>query len=396
MTVPATPTVYIDQNGIHVPSFDDVLTYFQTQYRGIYGADIYIANDAQDGEWLGIIAQAVSDCNSSAVAAYNSRGPDGAQGAGLSSIVKINGIEREVPSASTAEVTLIGQAFVTVTNGFCQDINGFSWALPASVEIPSAGTITVTATCQTLGAIVGGVDAINRIATPQYGWQSVTNATPVTPGSPVETDAQLRIRQAESTAVPGQTIIESLVGQLLNLDGVRGVTPYVNETDILDDNGMPGHCICMVVTGGDDQEIANTIMIGKGTGVSTYGSTTADYTYFWGKIQPVNFQRPVVVPIFVKVNISARRGYSTNIGAAIQAAVVAWINALGVGVDVEVSALTVPAYQNSPTQPTQYKVQDILISRVSSSDVAPEDVDLSFIEQATTVTADVLINVVPG
>lgn len=391
MTVPTTPTVYIDAEGIHIPPFDDVLTYIRNQYTGIYGDDTYLANDSQDGQWTAIVAQAISDCNSAAVAAYNSRGPDGAQGAGLSSIIKINGLKRQVPSASTVEETIGGQAFAVITNGVVEDDNGFRWDLPETVTIPSSGLITVTATCQTLGAIQAGDDTITGIATPTLGWQTATNATPATVGQPVETDAQLRIRQAVSTANPSETLLEGLRGQLLALLGVTNVTPYENQTDIPDENGLPGHCICMVVTGGDDQAIGDTIQIGKGIGVNTYGTTAVNYTYPWGLVRQVNFQRPEMVQIFVAVTLTARAGYTLNLQNQIQAALVAWINGLGDGVDVEVDALRVPAYLNAPTQPKTYQIKTIKISRVSAGDVAQHLVLIDFIERAFTNTANVII-----
>ncbi len=72
------------------------------------------------------------------IAAYNSFSPGFAQGAGLSSIVKINGIARKVPSNSQCVVTIVGQAGAQITNGIIGDnLNlGTQWALPALVTIP--------------------------------------------------------------------------------------------------------------------------------------------------------------------------------------------------------------------------------------------------------------------
>ncbi|WP_204312555.1 baseplate J/gp47 family protein, partial [Escherichia coli] len=80
--------------------------------------------------------------------------------------------------------------------------------------IPPAGQITVTATCQTLGAVAAPSGAIDTIATPTLGWQSVGNPIAAAVGLPIETDRQLRQRQALSTALPAQTILEALVGAL--------------------------------------------------------------------------------------------------------------------------------------------------------------------------------------
>ncbi|MDC6130680.1 hypothetical protein PPH41_22675, partial [Burkholderia gladioli] len=57
-----------------------------------------------------VFAQAIADSNSVAIGIHNSFSPSKAVGAALSSNVKINGIEREAPSYSSADLDLGGQA----------------------------------------------------------------------------------------------------------------------------------------------------------------------------------------------------------------------------------------------------------------------------------------------
>ena len=93
-----TPIVTIDATGAHRPSLATCLSYFTTGYSAIYGSDVYLGSDSQDGELLGLLASAVDDANAMAVATYNAYSPGTAQGTGLSSNVKINGILRNVPT----------------------------------------------------------------------------------------------------------------------------------------------------------------------------------------------------------------------------------------------------------------------------------------------------------
>ena len=104
MASPTAPT--IDANGVSAPSFADILSYLQAQYRAIFGDDVYLGNDSQDGQFLGIVAKAIHDSNSALVAAYNSFSPATGQGNGLSNNVKINGLARLVASNSTVEMLL--------------------------------------------------------------------------------------------------------------------------------------------------------------------------------------------------------------------------------------------------------------------------------------------------
>jgi hypothetical protein len=122
VTVPVIPVIVrVDSSGIYGPPFDLVLGYVQESYRSIYGQDIGIDPDAQDGQLLGIFSDALNDVNNAAVAAFNSFIPSYSVGAGLSSIVKINGIRRLAATSSRVTLDLIGQAGTQIQNARVTD-----------------------------------------------------------------------------------------------------------------------------------------------------------------------------------------------------------------------------------------------------------------------------------
>lgn len=331
MTITTVAPV-ISATGIVAPGFSDVLSYLIGKYQGIYGSDIYLGNDSQDYQFLAAcIATPINDLNAAIIGAYNAYSPATAQGANLSSAVKINGLKRNSPTNSTVDQVIVGVAGTAIVNGVTQDSNGNKWSLPASVTIPPSGTITVTATCQTPGAVQAGVGTVNQIATPTYGWQSVTNATAAAAGAPVETDSQLKARQAVSTALPSRTVLEGTVGAVWAIPGVTRVTPYENDTRVADANGIPGNNIYLVVEGGDATAIAQAIAAKKTPGTGTYGTTSVSVTDAYGIAHPINFYRPTYDGITCAITLKALAGYTTTIGAAIQAAVAAYINSVPIG-----------------------------------------------------------------
>src|SRR5260363_318444 len=83
-----TLSVTIDATGIHAPSYADVLNALKAQYRAIYGPDVYLENDSQDGQWLAVLAKCIHDANSAAISVYHAFSPATAQGMGLSRMVK--------------------------------------------------------------------------------------------------------------------------------------------------------------------------------------------------------------------------------------------------------------------------------------------------------------------
>ncbi|HEM7888460.1 TPA: baseplate J/gp47 family protein [Burkholderia cepacia] len=321
----------IDANGITAPTYADVLAFLQDQYRSIYGADTYLEPDSQDGQLLGVFAKAISDVNSVAIAIYRSFSPATAQGDALSSNVKINGIARKVASYSSADLVLIGQAGKTITNGAAKDTNGVQWMLPATVTIPPSGTITVTATCATIGDVSARAGTINQIATPALGWQSVTNPADAAEGAPVEKDPVLRQRQTVSTALPSLTVLDGIVGAVANVPGVTRYVAYENDTSATDANGIPSHSISLVVEGGDATAIANAIAAKKTPGAGTFGTTSIVVADIYGRPITISFFRPTGAPIGATVTIRALGGYTTQAGQQIQQAVSDYINGVQIG-----------------------------------------------------------------
>ena len=157
--------------GISAPTYADILESLQESFQGIYGSDAYIAPDSQDGQLLALIAAAINDANQMAIKVYQSFSPTYAQGAGLSSLVKINGITRDIPTNSMATGNVVGTPGTIVAGGVVSDANGNLWNVPTTT-IPGGGSISVTVTAQQPGAIVAAAGTINKITTPILGWTS--------------------------------------------------------------------------------------------------------------------------------------------------------------------------------------------------------------------------------
>lgn len=382
----------IDSNGITIPSFSDILVYLQDQYKSIYGADIYLGNDSQDGQFLAIIATALNDSNAAAVAAYNSFSPQTAQGNGLSSRVKMNGIERAIASQSTVDVLIGGTVGTVITNGMVADTNDQNWLLPATVTIPLAGSITVTATAEDEGELLAQSGTVTKIKTPVFGWATVTNPTDAVPGNPVETDAALRNRQTISVAVPSTTIFEGIIGGVANLDGVTRIKGYENDTNATDANGVPSHSIAVIVEGGDAQLIAETIAERKTPGTGTYGSISTTIIDSVGSTHIIKFSRPVLLDIEVHLTIDPLVGYSASILPYIKAAISDFINALDIGEDLIFSKLYVPANLSNSSLGETYNITALTIN-ITGNPPGVIDIPVDFDEAAQNALADITITV---
>lgn len=324
---------FIGPAGLSVPAYADIVNYLQEQFKAIYGQDVYLGNDSADFQFIALIALLVQDNMNLAQLLYNNRSPSFAVGAALDSLVKINGLYRKVASFSTAAVTLTGTPGTTITNGVVTDVNGNKWNLPVTVLIGGSGTVITVATAQVTGLITAAIGQINGIATPTAGWTSVTNAAAASPGQPVESDSQLRARQAVSTELPSITMLTGTIAAIAEVSGVTRYNVVENPTSGVDALGNPPHSITAVVEGGADVDVATAIYNNKGIGCFTNGSSSVVLTDpVTGIPSTISFSRPGPVPIFVIIPIHPlSASYNTAMQNAILAAVLAYLNSLEIG-----------------------------------------------------------------
>ncbi len=381
---------YIDNTGIHIPDYPTVLDYLQTQYRAIYGEDVYLDSDSQDGQWVAIQALALFNTCQLAQSNYNSFSPLTALSDALSRQVKINGIARRESTFSQVDLDIVGQAGTVINNGAARDTLNQLWLLPSVVLIPDSGTITVTATAQTIGAIQTDADTITIIATPTRGWQTVNNPAPATPGTPIESDAELRARQTISVAQPARTVFESTVGAVASVPGVSRYRGYENSSDSTDSNGIPSHSISIIAEGGDDDAIAQAIWAKKTPGTGTYGTTEVIVYDQYGTPDNIKFYRPTEALIGVEVTIEPLVGFVSTTEDLIKASIANYLNNLRIGDDIFITKLYVPA--NIPLLPESdtFDITLLEINRDGGS-FSSSNIDLAFNEVSVTTLDDITV-----
>lgn len=133
---------------------------------------------------------------------------------------------------------------------------------------------------------------ITKMVTGVNGMTAVNNAIKYSPGRQAETDSQIRERYAASIAIRGSGTIGRICASLLSdVDGCDYAEGYENPTDATDAEGRPPHSIEIVVRGGDDTAVAETIWTGKAAGIRSYGQHYAYINDSQGVQQYVQFSR---------------------------------------------------------------------------------------------------------
>lgn len=381
----------VTTQGITAPDYQTILDKVTGFFQQIYGTDAYLEPDSKDGQMVALVALAIHDANNTAIAVYSSYSPSTALTDALSRNVKINGIARKGETRSTVDLELAGTTGTTITNGSVRDDNGIIWNLPATTIIDGN---PVTATCNTSGPVAALAGTVTGINTPTRGWTSVTNPSAATVGTAAETDAELRIRQTQSVALPSLTPFDAVDGALANISGVTRHKLYENDTGSVDANGLPAHSISAIVDGGDATTIAQTIRGKKGQGVATYGRTTIQVTDTYGNPHDISFSRPVDVPVYVAITLRVFIGYTSQIGEDIKQAVADYINSLRIGDDVLLSRIYSPANLGvvSGGSARYYDIVELMIGKAAGSEVAA-NIDIAYDEAASCSTENIEIMV---
>lgn len=282
-----------------------------------------------DGLKLASDAEIFANLDELGQRAYNSKDPNKAKDVDLNTICALTGTVRSQGTPSNVQLTLTGVAGTVILAGKLVEstVDGSQWSIDTTVTIGVGGTVSVTATCTTNGATVASIGTITRIVDTVGGWQKVTNPTVATLGTNRQNDSSLRVERRRSVARPGSNQIDSLIGELFAVDGVRRVRVYENFTNFTDANGLPPHSEAPIVDGGADADIAKAIFIKKNPGCDLYPAGTSVtvpdvYDRYINNATDITFSRPIYVDMILVINITDDGSLPVDVEDLIKAAII--------------------------------------------------------------------------
>lgn len=162
---------------------------------------------------------------------------------------------------------------------------------------------------QDYGKITLPYGIINKLVNNISGLNQVTNLLEPVYGRLAETDIELRQSYIAKSALRSNTMIDSIVAELLNnVSNVESASGYENDTNSVNSRGMPPHSIEIIVEGGDASEIASAILRRKAGGIQTYGNVVVDVPGSYGDSIPVRFNRPEYLYAWLKVVLHGDTG----------------------------------------------------------------------------------------
>ncbi len=226
-----------------------------------------------------------------------------------------------------------GDAFLVVT-GDTIDIP-LTITLTSNIEAIEV-TSSIPARTGEFGAIPVNSGTVTIIATAVLGLSSVNNVSAFLNGRLLETDEELRRRHSISTANIGTSSPDSIESRIREIDLVTSATFFENITMIVDSRGLPPKSFEVVVSGGTDSDIAETIYNLKPSGIETHGNTTVVIEDSDGNEQGIKFTRPIEKNVFVNVRYTlyAEEDFPSDGETTIAEAVSAYSDSLIVDEDV--------------------------------------------------------------
>ena len=339
--------------------------------------------------------------------AYNSKDPNKARDVDLDTLCALTGIERNLGTFSTVTLTFTGSNGTIIPSGqeFESVVSGLRWITQSDVTI-SGGTASVTALCTVRGSNNADIGTITRIVTTIGGLQTVTNSVPATAGLDAETNADLRLRRAKSVTKQGNNQVSNMVGQVLNVSGVKQCVIFENDTGVTDSNGLPPHSIAPLVDGGSDTDVALAIYIKKNPGCRLYAVGTAvtevvTDPIYTQQTKLITFSRPIYVDMITIVDIVNDGTLPANASDLIKLAIVNYsegdliaadsgFNSKGfvIGEDVPVSRINTPVNQVIGRYGNSY-VTSLTVNGLSSGLV-----NIDFNEASRWLTTNITVNIV--
>jgi len=114
----------------------------------------------------------------------------------------------------------------------------------------------------------------------------------------------------------------------LNISEVTQAIGYENVENYEDANGLSAGAIELIVSGGDNDTIAKTILTQKPAGINTFGNVSMTVTDSQRKNHTIKFSRPEEIQVYIRYVLSDNPEFDTEYEATIKSAAVEFINSL--------------------------------------------------------------------
>ena len=308
----------LDENGLQLKTRQELLNDLETAFRTIYGPDVNLEPDTQDGQIINIFIQSYQDLQDLLVSVFNSFDPDNAIGRVLDARVALNGVQRQAGTKTITDITIVTNKSLTL-HGLdqtdqevytIQDNEGNRFQLIRTQNIAQSGSYVAQFQAENNGRVLTLPNTITTPFTIVLGVESINNpSTYSVLGINEEDDFTLRERRKRSVSLSAQGYLDAMRASLRNINGVTNALVLENDTRATDANGTPPNSVWVIVSGtASDVDIANTIYRKRTGGLGSRGDITYPVVQNDGTTFVVRWDTVTSENIFVFANVRSIDG----------------------------------------------------------------------------------------
>lgn len=163
-----------------------------------------------------------------------------------------------------------------------------------------------------------GINTLTVFKNAPTGIEEVTNPADTDGGAAEETDDELRARINKEVGSGSRASAAALIRGVRRVDGVKSVSIFINDKNVVDADNRPPHSFELVVEGGNPQDVANQISDIKAAGDTSlggYSGTLVSQTVELpnGQLIPIDYSNPTVRQVYVDVNVTTTDEYAGDV-----------------------------------------------------------------------------------
>ena len=215
-------------------------------------------------------------------------------------------VTRKQGTPSSVLIKITGRPTTDIPSDFTISDGSENYIIEAPTRIDENGEVIAKFNNIAINDFVAKANTITQIVTNIDGVERVNNENNATQAIFRETDAELFNRCLYFGSTATNSSFRSILANVAQVKGVNriaGAENVANQNKIINGVELTPHSICVVVDGGEAQEIAEAIQKSRATGCDMVGDIEIPL-YIDKQKYIYRFYRPKTVAIKVKVTIS--------------------------------------------------------------------------------------------
>ena len=228
------PALTIGPTGAVLPDASAILAGRQADLQAAFGGALAPALNTPQGQIASSDAAIVNDAYATFASLVAGIDPASSSGRLQDGIARFYFLSREAAQSTVVVLSCLGLTGTPIPiNAKAKDRAGNVYLCTQAGTIPSGGTIDLTFACAVTGPIAAPAGYVDEIYQAIPGWDDCVNADDGVLGNVVESPADFEYRRAQSVAKNSIGQTGSVLGAVLDLDGVLDAYALENPLGVV-------------------------------------------------------------------------------------------------------------------------------------------------------------------